>query len=107
MASMDRSEEKSLSLVEATHETFEQETGTTFRTDAYGPLRLVSVHVSEHSSPSGGRRPFTLTFVSEPDRREPQGMARMEHDTLGPLEIFIVPIGPNQNGAMRYEAVFS
>jgi hypothetical protein len=33
-------------------------------------------------------------------------MYRFEHDRLGPLEIFIVPLQPDAGGA-RYQAVFS
>jgi hypothetical protein len=43
----------------------------------------------------------------------PQGIYRLEHEHLGALELFIVPIGPNKNAnsaegptAMLYEAVF-
>lgn len=36
----------------------------------------------------------------------PQGIHRVEHEQLGSLEIFLVPLGPDQQG-MRYEAIFT
>jgi hypothetical protein len=36
----------------------------------------------------------------------PQRIYRLEHAALDPLEIFIVPIGPDAEG-MRYQAVFT
>ena len=43
----------------------------------------------------------------------PQGIYRLEHEQLGTLEFFIVPVGPPEAAdseaagtAMRYEAVF-
>jgi hypothetical protein len=38
----------------------------------------------------------------------PQSTYRFEHDTLGVLDLFVVPIGPPADGdGMLYEAVFS
>ncbi|MDX6508976.1 MAG: hypothetical protein QOG81_728, partial [Gaiellaceae bacterium] len=36
----------------------------------------------------------------------PQQIYRFDHDELGTLEIFIVPIGTDEGG-VRYEAVFT
>jgi hypothetical protein len=36
----------------------------------------------------------------------PQATYPVEHDELGRMEIFLVPIGPDGSG-MRYEAVFA
>jgi hypothetical protein len=36
----------------------------------------------------------------------PQRIYRLEHAVMGPLEIFLVPIGPDAEG-MRYQAVFT
>jgi hypothetical protein len=35
----------------------------------------------------------------------PQQIRRVEHPSLGSMEIFLVPIGPDASG-MQYEAVF-
>lgn len=51
-------------------------------------------------------QPFSLIFIGPRDRVLPQRIYPLEHDRLGRLEIFIVPIGPDQRG-MRYEAAFN
>jgi hypothetical protein len=38
--------------------------------------------------------------------RAPQGMFRVEHPTLGQLEMFAVPIGPDGQG-LCYEILFN
>jgi hypothetical protein len=54
----------------------------------------------------GGREPFSLLFHGSGERYAPQGTWRVEHDELGALEIFLVPLGP-EDGVMRYQAVFA
>jgi hypothetical protein len=49
---------------------------------------------------------FALTFRAPTRSAAPQATYRVEHDTLGTLEIFLVPIGPDAVG-MRYEAIFN
>lgn len=46
--------------------------------------------------------PFTLSFSGPADRMAPQGTLALEHDALGRIELFLVPIGPG-----RYESVFN
>ncbi len=56
---------------------------------------------------SGVRMAFSLTFhapLSAPVL--PQRIYRLEHPALGPLDVFVVPLGPKA-GAFRYEAVFT
>lgn len=53
-----------------------------------------------------GRAPFSLVFRSPPGAPLPQHIYRLQHDELGTLDLFLVPIGPDAEG-MRYEAVFS
>lgn len=50
------------------------------------------------------RAPFSLVFWGPPAL--PQGTYRVHHPTLGPLDIFMVPIGPDTRGP-RYEAIFN
>jgi hypothetical protein len=52
------------------------------------------------------RQPFALTFRGPRQPVLVQRIYKLEGGTLGPLEIFIVPIGPDDLG-MRYEAIFS
>jgi len=54
----------------------------------------------------GKRTPFSLLFVGPASPTLPQAIYRFEHAALPPLDIFIVPIGPDGD-RMRYEAVFS
>ncbi len=57
-------------------------------------------------APASQREPFAVIFRGP---REPvlvQRIYRIEGPSLGPLEIFIVPVGPDAEG-MRYEAIFS
>ena len=51
-------------------------------------------------------QPFSLVFVGPARFVLPQQTYRVEHDSLGELDLFLVPIGPN-GGGMRYEAVFT
>ncbi len=56
---------------------------------------------------SATRAPFSLIFRSPGERRHaPQQIYTVRHPELGEIEIFLVPIGPDERG-MRYEAVFT
>jgi hypothetical protein len=76
-------------------------------TDARFDLRLREVTALKHHVPQiHSRPPFSLLFVC-PDRRIlNQGSYAIEHERLGMLEIFLVPVGADENG-VQYEAVFS
>ncbi|HEY3343857.1 MAG TPA: hypothetical protein VGJ97_02950 [Anaerolineaceae bacterium] len=70
-------------------------------------LELISVQEQGNAYRPGGRRPFSLTFSNpRKDSFLAQGTYRLEHGQIGALDIFLVPLGPNQSG-MRYEAIFS
>jgi hypothetical protein len=60
------------------------------------------IEVGEIPREPGGRAPFSLVFQGGPTPPVPQRIHRVEHPTLGALEVFLVPIGPD-----RYEAVFT
>lgn len=54
-----------------------------------------------------GREPFSVIVRSgDAGRPWPQGMYVLEHPQHGELELFMVPIGPDEAG-MRYELTFS
>lgn len=55
---------------------------------------------------SDGRVPFSLIFAGAAGPVLPQGVHRVRHAALGSLELFIVPLAP-QDGADRYQAIFS
>ena len=71
-------------------------------------LELVSTHpLSSDTVENSERVPFSLVFRSPGERRHaPQQIYTVRHPELGPIEIFLVPIGPDERG-MRYEAVFT
>ena len=52
------------------------------------------------------RRPFSIVFRGPKEPSLPQNIYDIEHDQMGTLNLFIVPIGPDNEG-MLYEAVFS
>jgi hypothetical protein len=52
------------------------------------------------------RRPFSIIFRGPADQILPQRTYRVEHEAMGSLDVFLVPIGPDDRG-MRYEAVFT
>ena len=56
--------------------------------------------------PSATRAPFSILFLGPVEPVLVQGIYRIEHDELAPMELFLVPVGPGETG-MNYEAVFS
>ena len=53
-----------------------------------------------------GDTQFSIVFRGPRDPVFPQSIYRVEHAALDALELFLVPIGPDEVG-MRYEAVFA
>jgi hypothetical protein len=49
---------------------------------------------------------FSLLFRGDPGRIYPQQIFSLEHDSIGQLELFLVPVGRDVEGTM-YEAVFN
>lgn len=99
-------------LDKLTHEQFANHQGERFRlkrgeaTDV--EVTLAQVEALRESSKGGDREPFSLTFLGPAEPALPQQIYPMEHPSLGELEIFLVPIGPDaENQGMRYEAVFT
>jgi hypothetical protein len=60
------------------------------------------VEVTEIPREPGGRVPFSLVFQGGPNPPLEQRIYRVEHDGLGELDIFLVPIAVDQ-----YEAIFT
>jgi hypothetical protein len=60
------------------------------------------VEVTEITREPGGRAPFSLVFQGGPNPPLPQQIYRVEHEKLGELDIFLVPIAGD-----RYQAVFT
>jgi hypothetical protein len=96
--------------------TFEPHTGSEFRVarpdvadareEDVASIRLVEV--LRHPAQAGAPRadPFTLEFTGPPPALE-QRIHALDHPILGALELFLVPIGLDPDGRVRYEAVFN
>jgi len=99
-----------------TFEQFSAHVGSPFRLlgvadDVGGPaLELIEAtslrQEDERRDNALRQEPFSLVFRGSTDLVLPQSIYRLSHETLGDLEIFLVPIGPDAQG-MRYEAVFN
>jgi hypothetical protein len=98
-----------------THESFAPHVGTEFHLQlgTAGTLPLTLVEAQAVGSVPGPRpdgtprrQPFSLVFRGPRQPVLPQRIYRLEHAAMGPLELFIVPIGPDEAG-LRYEAVFT
>jgi len=95
-----------------TKDDFDPHVGDTFELELGGDttlsLELVSADpLSSDTIEPGTRAPFSITFRSSGERRHvPQQIYTVRHAELGAMEIFLVPIGPDEGG-MRYEAVFT
>jgi hypothetical protein len=79
-----------------------------FRVEPDDPSAAFDAELIEVSE--GGRGPsrtqFSLVFRGGGTPPLRQQVLRVEHDELGALEIFLVPLGPDEIG-QRYEAVFT
>jgi hypothetical protein len=95
---------------------FEPHTGSEFRValpdvaDApeHDAASIRLVEVLRHPAQAGAPRvdPFTLEFTGPPPALE-QRIHALDHPILGELELFLVPIGLDPDGRVRYEAVFN
>jgi hypothetical protein len=92
------------------HADFARLVGSVFRLalPGGGTLELTLLEASEHRQlPAPGRRAgFSLVFRSGESGHLGQSIYRLEHEEMGVLELFLVPIGPREGG-MCYEAVFN
>jgi hypothetical protein len=52
------------------------------------------------------REPFNLIFKGPSKPQVPQGTYRLDHDTLGSLVLFMVPVGAT-DGGLLYESLFN
>ena len=90
---------------------FEPHVGTDFSIDVSdGVVTSATLDsVQRHPPRSHGDRtePFSLVFLGASGTPLPQTIYTMTHPALGNLAIFLVPIGPDDNGRQRYEAVFN
>ena len=84
--------------------------GESFTADT--PQHGVTLVLSEASAlgeatpQASDRAPFSLIFTGPHDAPLSQGCYSLSHPGVGRQVIFLVPLGPRENG-MRYQAIFS
>lgn len=91
-----------------TKEMFEEQLNTKFRIPVQGggtPVELELTEVVE-TMRMPGREQFSVFFRGPLEYIIPQSTYRLEHEKMGNLDIFIVPVGKEPEG-FRYEAVFN
>jgi len=69
-------------------------------------VEATSLGLPRQTGIAGAREPFSLIFLGPMTVVLPQKTYRVEHEKMGAMEIFLVPIGPNANG-MRFQAIFN
>lgn len=90
-----------------THEEFSRHLNTKFaiRVSETQAIEAELTTVSEHLiSPRQER--FSIVFRTSNEVLMAQGLHRIEHDQMGPFDLFIVPIDRDERGTY-YEAVFN
>jgi hypothetical protein len=99
-------------MPDLTSESFAPHMGTEFFVDDPARGRRVALRLSEVTGlglqPEAPRAvPFTLTFHGPAQPLLEQRIYRLEHRVLGPLDIFLVPVGTDGDEGLCYEAVFN
>ena len=95
-----------LDLATVTCETFEPHVGDAFVIAEPVQIELELAEARSAGEWPGGREPFRLLFHGPRDPLLAQSIYRLEHAQLGALEIFIVPIGRDDQST-TYEAIFT
>jgi hypothetical protein len=67
---------------------------------------LLEVRELGAAGPNAQRKPFAIILRGPRDRRLPQMIYKVQHETLGEMEIFLVPVAVDEKG-YHYEAVFN
>jgi hypothetical protein len=90
-----------------TKEAFTENLNTNFRipleSSSVAEMELIEV-VETTATPR--QQQFSLFFRGPLEYLLPQGTYHMEHEKMGAIDLFIVPVGREQDG-FRYEAVFN
>ncbi len=74
------------------------------------PMELVlteAIEVGAAPEDPQYRQAFSVLFVGPAQPILPQRIYRIEHAEMGTLDLFLVPLGPNRDGLVRYETVFT
>jgi hypothetical protein len=98
-------------LQDLTPASFEAHLGSPFHIHYGGaaPLEAILQGVRRHEPHPGPRaEPFSVFFLGPRQPVLPQATYGLEHEAMGTLELFLVPVGPDPKaGGMLYEAVFN
>jgi hypothetical protein len=70
------------------------------------PAKLAEVRNLRHANSPSGRVPFSLLFRAAPHVRLPQHIYLTKHPRFGEMEIFLVQVGADAEGA-TLEAIFN
>ena len=95
-------------LDKLTHSDFGPLLGSNFKLEAGSAtvkLELIAAEATGASQVSAPRQPFSLLFRGPQTPLLAQQIYALKHSSLGTLEIFLVPIGPDDQG-QRYQAIF-
>ena len=89
----------------------ETRTAADFAPLRHQPFRLTADHAPRLELElveiaGAGGRPFSVLFRGPAEPLLTQRIYRLEHPALGPLDLFLVPVGREPDG-LRYEAVFT
>ena len=101
-----------MDIGDVTVETFEGREGDVFAVRFEDGAYDLTVAAVERPPGDWGRsdmrEPFSVTLHGEPTHVLPQGLWTLSHGELGDIQLFVVPIGPTDDGAaQQYQVVFS
>lgn len=92
-----------------TEKEFSKHVNTKFRIALEPPVLLELSEVKSYlprENEERGMERFSLYFAGPREPSLPQHVYPMEHELMGPFDIFLVPVSQDENG-FRYEAVFN
>ena len=69
-------------------------------------LELIEAKMLRTSQDAPRQDPFSLVFKAGKDCELWQGPVTLEHESMGPLDLFLVPIGEDQEGRY-FEAIYN
>ncbi|MBU1187513.1 MAG: hypothetical protein KKC01_00625 [Gammaproteobacteria bacterium] len=69
------------------------------------PATIAEVNVSQRHG-DAEREPFSVILITETEHSHGQAIYALQHERLGSVELFLVPLGP-KSGGMSYEAIFT
>lgn len=95
--------------VPLTEKEFSKHVNTKFRAKGEQPMELelteVKAYMGQSNEESEMER-FSAFFHGPADGYLPQGTYALEHEAMGAIDLFLVPIAKDERG-LRYEAVFN